>query len=316
MLDFQKRKLLNYLLLPLSWIYILLSFLNRFYQSKKQEKINVPIIIVGNITVGGTGKSPLTIAIVQFLIQKNYKVGVVSRGYGGTHQKGSLLLDKSTSPIVAGDEPVMIYQQTQVPVIVNKNRVKAVKDLIKYHKVNVIISDDGLQHYALSRDIEIVVIDGKRRFGNGFFLPAGPLREKISRLQSVDFIVNNGSYENNETTMFLTPLKFTNLKTSEVQEIDFFAFEKCYVVSGIANPKRFWETLKKLQIRLETRSFADHYKFTKDDFIEIQDMPIIMTDKDAVKCLDFATENMWSLTVKASLEDDFYKSLLRKINVR
>jgi len=186
------RGIVNYLLLPVSGIFYLLSRFRKFLYKVKlltTYDFNVDVIVVGNITVGGSGKTPIVIALAKHFRQQGKRVGVVSRGYGGSHQQGSLSVNQNTEAQLSGDEPLLIAIQAQVPVMVNTDRAQAVKDLIIEHNVDLVISDDGLQHYAMGRQVEIVVVDGKRRFGNGFFLPAGPLRESESRLKTVDLLL-------------------------------------------------------------------------------------------------------------------------------
>jgi tetraacyldisaccharide 4'-kinase len=315
-MDLNIRGLANYLLLPVSGVFYLLSRVRKFlYQINllTTYNFNVDVIVVGNITVGGSGKTPIVIALVNYFKQQGKRVGVVSRGYGGTHQQGSLLVEKSTSPSVSGDEPSLIAIQTQVPVMVNRDRVQAVKDLIIDHNVDLVISDDGLQHYAMGRQIEIAVVDGKQRFGNGFFLPSGPLRESKSRLKTVDFVVNNGAQCEGEVTSVLKPLMFVNVATNEEQPLDFFNQQTCHAVAGIGYPQRFFETLTQLGIETETHAFADHHAFNQSELVFDDNYPILMTAKDCVKCREFATDQMWYLHVEANLSDDFLTELTNKL---
>jgi tetraacyldisaccharide 4'-kinase len=319
MIDFQQKKFLNYLLLPLSLLFFVLSSGRKWLYKvgfKKTTHFEVPIIVVGNISVGGTGKTPLTIALVEFLQSKDYQVGVVSRGYGGlaSKQKNSTFVNKETDVKVSGDEPLLIVQRTGVKLVINKNRVQAVQDLLNQHDIDVVISDDGLQHYAMGRKIEIVVIDGQRRFGNGFLLPAGPLREGIKRLENVDFVINNNvTNSTNEILMRLEADKFVNLVTGEERGRDEFCFEKCYVIAGIGNPQRFFDLLENWQVRIIKYAYPDHYSYTAKDFKNKDDFPILMTQKDCVKCTDFATDNMWFVPISAKLEDNFYNELVKKL---
>jgi len=223
---------------------------------------------------------------------------VVSRGYRGSHQQGSLSVDQNTEAQLSGDEPLLIAMQSQVPVMVNADRAQAVKDLIIEHSVDLVISDDGLQHYAMGRQVEIAVVDGERRFGNGFFLPAGPLRESPSRLKTMDFVINNGAQHAGEITSILKPIKFVNVATSEEQMLDFFNDQACHAVAGIGHPQRL---------------FADHHAFTQKDLKFDAIHPILMTAKDCVKCREFATDQMWYLQVEAELSDDFLTELTNKL---
>ncbi len=315
-MNLNKRGLVNYLLLPVSGVFYLLSCIRRFlYQTKllTTYRFNTNVIVVGNITVGGSGKTPIVIALVNYFKQQGKRVGVVSRGYGGSHAQGSLLVDQNTHPSASGDEPSLIAAQTQVPVMVNQDRVQAVKDLIIDHNVDLVISDDGLQHYAMGRHLEIAVVDGKRRFGNGFFLPAGPLREPVSRLKTVDFVINNGEKHTGEVTSNLKPLMFVNVATNEEQPLDYFSQQTCHGVAGIGYPQRFFDTLTQLGVKVKTHAFADHHAFARSDLIFDDNYPILMTAKDCVKCREFATDQMWYLHVEAELSDDFLTELTNKL---
>jgi len=276
-------------------------------------RFNVPVVVVGNITVGGSGKTPIVIALANHFRQQGKQVGVVSRGYRGSHQQGSLSVDQNTEAQLSGDEPLLIAIQSQVPVMVNADRAQAVKDLIIEHSVDLVISDDGLQHYAMGRQVEIAVVDGERRFGNGFFLPAGPLRESPSRLKTMDFVINNGAQHTGEVTSILKPIKFVNVATSEEQMLDFFNDQTCHAVAGIGHPQRFFDTLTQLGIKVEAHAFADHHAFTQTDLAFDDDYPILMTAKDCVKCREFATDQMWYLQVEAELSDDFLTELTNKL---
>jgi len=315
-MDLNTRGLVNYLLLPVSGIFYFLSTLRKFlYQVGllTVRHFDVPVIVVGNITVGGSGKTPIVIALVDHFKQQGKKVGVVSRGYKGSHQQGSLLVDKNTHASKSGDEPLLIATQTQAVVMVNKDRAQAVKDLISNHKVDLVISDDGLQHYAMGRDVEIAVIDGKRRFGNGLFLPAGPLRESVSRLKSVDFVINNGALHAGEISSELVPKVFINVGTGKEKSLNFFKDKTCHGIAGIGYPQRFFDSLNALGVHVLPHVFADHYIYSKKDLEFPDKYPILMTAKDCVKCKEFATDRTWYLQVEADLSDDFLKQLSSKL---
>jgi tetraacyldisaccharide 4'-kinase len=315
-MDLNTRRLTNYLLLPVSGIFYVLSAFRRFFYRVGLltiTRFNVPVVVVGNITVGGSGKTPIVIALANHFRQQGKQVGVVSRGYRGSHQQGSLSVNQNTEAQLSGDEPLLIAIQAQVPVMVNADRAQAVKDLVIEHNVDLVISDDGLQHYAMGRQVEIVVVDGKRRFGNGFFLPAGPLRESESRLKTVDFIINNGAEHVGEITSTLKALMFVNVATNEEQPLEFFNQKTCHAVAGIGYPQRFFDTLIQLGVEVETHAFADHYTFTQTDLAFDDDYPILMTAKDCVKCIEFATDQMWYLHVEAELSDDFLTELTNKL---
>ena len=315
-MDLYSKGWLNYALLPFSYVFFLLAWLRRtFYQLGFLAKcrFNVPVVVVGNITVGGSGKTPIVIALAKYFQKQGKKVGIVSRGYGGSHQKGSLLVDEQVLVGQSGDEPALISLETQLPVMVNTDRAQAVRDLIMSFNVDLVISDDGLQHYRMDRTVEIVVVDGQRRFGNGFFLPAGPLREPVSRLKSVDFVINNGANAANEITSNLKPLMFINIKTGEQKPLDFFDQKRCHAIAGIGFPQRFFQTLNALGVLPITHEFKDHHPFVESDFEFDDNHPIIMTAKDCVKCREFATDTMWYLQVEAELSDKFLKELAQKL---
>jgi len=314
-INHNKFGLVNFILLPFSAVFFILSYIRLWLYRFRILKVNdssLPVIVVGNITVGGTGKTPIVISIVNYLKSQNKKVGVVSRGYGGEYPQESLEVTLSSDPIECGDEPLLIKQQTKVPVAVAKNRTKAIEFLIKKYSLDVIVSDDGLQHYSMGRDIEIAVIDGHSRLGNGLLLPAGPLREAKSRLKSVDFIINNGSNLEGEISSEIEPHEYINLLTKEVKGLDHFKGKKCYAVAGISKPDNFFSIHQKNGVKLIPKPFPDHYAFSEKDLAFNENYPIIMTSKDCVKCVLFATEQMWYLSVSAKINSNFYQQLESK----
>lgn len=315
-MDLNTRGLVNYLLLPISGIFYVLSKIRRTLYRTGFFRINqfeVPVVVVGNITVGGSGKTPVVIKLVEYLQQQDMKVGVVSRGYGGSHDSGSLLVEVNTKASLSGDEPLLIAAQTDAIVMINKNRSQAVQDLISQHQVDVVISDDGLQHYAMDRTVEIAVIDGNRRFGNGFFLPAGPLRESQSRLKQVDFIINNGYMSPGEISAQLMPTTFTHLLSGDEFPLNHFSAQYCHGVAGIGHPDRFFNTLTELGLQVEKHAFTDHYQYRSDDLEFNDNHPIIMTAKDWVKCRDFANDQMYYLKVDLDISKDFLNELYTKL---
>jgi tetraacyldisaccharide 4'-kinase len=307
---------MNYLLLPLSGIFYLLVQL-RFWLYKvgffKIYISKIPVIVVGNITVGGTGKTPIVISMVKHFESQGKTVGVVSRGYKGNYLHKVLEVTSTTDPQECGDEPALIAQNTNAKIVVAKKRVEAVKHLTDNEKVDVIISDDGLQHYAMGRDIEIAVIDGVNRFGNGFLLPAGLLREPVKRLKSVDIIINNGANLDGELNCEIKAESFVNIASEESQPLNYFKDKECYAVAGIGNPTKFFKLLDELGVRSKNKAFVDHHRFVAEDFAFAEDYPIIMTSKDCVKCRHFATDQMWYLSVHAELNSDFYQQLESKL---
>lgn len=314
----QYRTWLTYLLLPLAWLYqTLIIFRRACYRLKllKATQFPVPVIMVGNITTGGTGKTPLVIALANFLQQQGYKPGIVSRGYGAKAKHYPVAVSKFSLPQEVGDEPLLIARRTGCPVIVDPKRVRAVETLLQQHDCDIVISDDGLQHYALARTLEIAVIDGNKRFGNGYCLPAGPLRESIQRLNNVDFIVNNGKSKPGEYLMRLQVNSLRNLvDETQVKSLDDFYGQTVNAVAGIGNPTRFFQTLRYHGLNIIEQVFPDHYAYQVDDLVFAVERPVIMTEKDAVKCMAFANHLYWYLEVEAQLDNQFWLMLLAKLN--
>ena len=311
-----KKSLWLYLLYPFALIF---SYLTTRRRRKYIKNINesynadVPIIVVGNLTIGGTGKTPLVKHIAIELIERGYKPGIVSRGYGGKF-KETLQVKEDSSVKETGDE-AQILAKLNLPFYLDKNRVRAVKTLIKNHDCDVIISDDGLQHYSMARDIEIAVIDGKRRFGNNLTFPAGPLRESIKRLKSVDFIVNNsGPTEEDEFLMSVSPSKFVHLKSGKSYSVDNWPMHKqIHAVAGLGNPGRFFDLLEKLGFEIIRHPFPDHHNFTSSDMFYLDHLPIVMTEKDASKCKDLDINKIWYLTIDADVSNKFIDKLDNKL---
>lgn len=305
------------LLIPLAWIYQLITSIRRYYLASFCQKHSaVPIIVVGNITVGGVGKTPLVIALVQQLQARGVRVGIVSRGYKSTIDDFPHEVTQYDTAYSVGDEPFLLYKKTAVPVVISPKRMQAVDYLLRHHSVQIIISDDGLQHYRMGRAIEIVVIDGVRGLGNGLCLPAGPLRESSKRLKQVDFIIINGglsaSYQPSKTwscvyPMMLNPGQLTGVLNglpidSALLSLQFAA------VAGIGHPERFFATLRSLNVSFNPYPFPDHYCFRQCDLL-LSEPYIVMTEKDAVKCFPFATSNMYFLPVNAVVCEEFWTAL-------
>ena len=306
------------LLLPLSWLYGLVSGIIRLcYQLglKKAWRAPCPVVVVGNLTAGGNGKTPVVIWLVEQLQRQGIRGGVVSRGCGGKAASYPLLLDANSTTAQAGDEPVLIFQRTGAPVAVSPVRVDAVKALLAAHDLQLIVTDDGLQHYRLARDKEIVVIDGVRRFGNGWWLPAGPMRERASRLSSVDArIVNGGEAQAGEIPMTLRPGEAVNLLTHERRQVS--DLQNVVAMAGIGHPPRFFATLNECGLQpVRTVALADHKALTEADVQALVEpgQQLIMTEKDAVKCRRFAQENWWYLPVDAVLSGDRAQTLLQDL---
>ncbi len=282
----------------------------------------VPVIIVGNITVGGNGKTPVVIWLIEKLTENGFNPGVVSRGYGGRSKRYPLVLAPETSTDEAGDEPVLIYQRTHCPVAVSPVRSDAVKALLPLG-VDIIISDDGLQHYKLARDVEIVVVDGKRRFGNQAYMPLGPLREGLERLNQVDFIMCNGAKaQQGETAMSLIPQTFIDLASD--QPVTWDNKTQVIAMAGIGNPQRFFNTLSEMGITLlATHAFSDHQTFSLETLLSLThgSQVLVMTEKDAVKCRFILNDHpeiierirWWYLPVNAEMSDIFTQKLLNQL---
>lgn len=306
------------LLLPLSWLYGLVSLLRRWCYRLgllSSWRSPVPVVVVGNLTAGGNGKTPLVIWLVEELQRQGLRVGVVARGYGGKAASYPLLLNEQTSTQEAGDEPVLIMQRTGVPVAVAPKRSQAIEVLLQAYPLDLIITDDGLQHYALQRDVELVVIDGSRRFGNGWWLPAGPMRERASRLASVDaVIVNGGQVQGNEILMTLAAGQAINLLSGEQKVVT--ELTNIVAMAGIGYPPRFFSMLQQLGVMsIKQQAFADHQVYDQRllSALATDQQSLLMTEKDAVKCRSFAQANWWYLPVTAYLAEPQGAELLAKI---
>ncbi|MDV6250597.1 tetraacyldisaccharide 4'-kinase [Vibrio sp. EA2] len=311
----------KYLLWPLLWPLSLLF--GAISQSKREQYLKgnkqayqapVPVVVVGNITAGGNGKTPVVVWLVEQLQQLGYKPGVVSRGYGAKAPQYPLVLDSDTPAKHCGDEPKLIHNRTGAPVAVDPVRANAVKALLDTG-VDIVITDDGLQHYALARDIELVIVDGNRRFGNESLIPLGPLREGVERLNEVDFVITNGGQAHQgEITMSLAPEKAINLKTK--QQVEVSELKELVAFAGIGHPPRFFNTLNTMNADIKvTKGFADHQDFDQQELQALaqQGANVIMTEKDAVKCREYAQDNWWYLPVSAQFEANDAARILNRI---
>lgn len=292
------------LLLPLSWLYRAVVAMRRtlfIIGLKEIHHLDVPVIIVGNITVGGTGKTPVAIWLAGFLKRLGYTPGIVARGYRGRATHWPQLVEAGSDPLLVGDEPVLLARCCQCPVAVAPNRVNAAQSLLAEHRCDILISDDGLQHYALGRDVEIAVIDGVRRFGNGHCLPAGPLREPVSRLRQVDLVlVTEGRALENEFSVRIEANAIVNIKQpQQSRTVTEMNGQLVHAVAGIGHPQRFFAQLRALGFDIIEHAFPDHHYFTDDDLSFEQKLPILMTAKDAVKCRNLNIDDGWYLSVSA-----------------
>jgi tetraacyldisaccharide 4'-kinase len=274
-------------------------------------RLPVPVLVVGNISVGGTGKTPLTIALAEALRARGFRPGVVSRGYGGT-ERGPALLGETPDPAHFGDEPCLI-RAAGTPVAVGRDRPAAARLLIDAG-CDAIIADDGLQHYRLQRDIEMCVIDGARRFGNARLLPAGPLREPLVRLAGVDFRICNGvGAEAGEVPMRLEGGMARSLVDGSMQPLEAFRGKAVHAVAGIGHPARFFESLRAHGIEVMPHPFPDHHAYAPGDLAFADGAPVLMTEKDAVKCMAFAPRQAWAVPVRAVLPESFFDAVAAKL---
>lgn len=295
-------------LIPLSWLYYFLHTINRtFYRRgwRRRYAVPIPVIVIGNITVGGTGKTPLVLKVAQDLKKRGWRPGIVTRGYGGRASTWPQLVTAHSDPSLVGDEPVLLARRGGIPVVADPDRVRGIEQLL-VQGCDVVVSDDGLQHYRLKRDIEIAVIDGDRRFGNGRWLPAGPLRESPERLEEVDACVVNGKERRGEWSMRLQPMAFFRVSApTESVPITMLRGRTVHAVAGIGHPPRFFAQLRDLGIVPIEHPFPDHHRFTPEDLRFGDTLDIIMTEKDAVKCRSFAAGTTWYLSVEAELDAAF-----------
>ena len=330
------------LLVPFSWLFCLLAGIRRFYQVRlaPNPPLAVPVVVVGNISVGGTGKTPLIAALAHWLQEQGYHPGIISRGYGGRASQYPLLVTTQCSSLSAGDEP--LFLASVCPVVVDPDRYRAAIFLLEKTNCDLILSDDGLQHYRLPRDIEIAVVDGKRQFGNGQCLPAGPLREPVKRLKEVDFILTNVTNCDvpettqdrktvswkNSTFFTIKPIQLRQLNSGEVLSVitsldlsqsgetwlkDWGYGLKVHAVAGIGSPERFRDTLENLGLNPQLHHWPDHHNFSGDEYSFQDDWPIIITAKDAVKCSHIINDKIWVLDVQAVPDSTFLKSILERL---
>jgi tetraacyldisaccharide 4'-kinase len=295
------------LLLPLAWIFALLTALRRrAYRSGlfAVPDIEAPVIVVGNIAIGGTGKTPIVAWLVTRLVAAGRRPGIVSRGYGGPHARRPVAVTAQTDPALVGDEPVWLAQQTGCPVCVCVDRVAAVTTLLEAG-IDVVVADDGLQHYRLHRDMEIVVVDAARGLGNGQLLPAGPLRESGARLAEVDCVLLNGAGAPVPGIRFdLEPRRLVAVPGGERRDLTDFAGCRVWMVAGIGNPARFEALLNAADIRTDAVPVPDHGRVSLESLHRRQPQPILMTAKDAIKYRDNRVENCWYLPVTVVFDPD------------
>lgn len=313
---YSQSPLWYFLLFPFHALLFLLVGLRRILYkigAFKSTKVTAPVIVIGNISIGGTGKTPFAIYLIEKLQKAGLKPGLISRGYGGSFSQldSSFLVDTASKVDEIGDEPKMIFNRTGAPVMIDRNRARGAQQLVDEHQVDVVICDDGLQHYKLQRDLEILIVDAQRQFGNKLLLPFGPLREPISRAKSCDLIMNNGE------NMKLAAPQLIALKTKESTSANDLRAENNFAIAAIGNPQRFFDTLNSIDIEHQAQAYPDHYLFSSDDFKSVKGN-IIMTEKDAVKCEDFADERFFYVSIATELDvkteqllDNKLKNLIR-----
>lgn len=300
-------------LIPLSWLFVMLSAVRRrCYRHGVFRVVHlpVPVIVVGNITVGGTGKTPLVIWLIGELRAQGYRPGIVTRGYGGQSPQWPLRVTSTTGVDVAGDEALLLARATGVPVMVGPDRVAAARKLLGECAVDVIVSDDGLQHYRLGRDLQIVTLDGERGLGNGWCLPAGPLRESAQRLRQTDMVVCKGRRPADielpaETPiMRITLVEAVSLRDGTRQALSHFRGRSVHAVAGIGNPAQFFAALTAAGIQVEAQALPDHVKLLARDVSFDDHRPVLMTEKDAVKCERLHLPDHWYVPALAGFSPE------------
>ncbi len=302
------KSVFAYLLLPLTAIFFTVSLFRRLLYRLglfKTQYLPVPVIVVGNVTAGGTGKTPLVVWLADYLSAKGYKPGIISRGYGGKAQHWPQQVRPDSDPSTVGDEAILLARRTGCPMAVGPDRYLAGKALHENTDCDIFLSDDGLQHYSLGRDIEIAVIDGRRRFGNGLLLPAGPLREGTWRLDHVDMKITNGEPLGDECSMRIRRGDLHSLGNEGCLPLADFAGQEAHAIAGIGHPERFFTLLRNNGMKIIEHRFADHHDFSRSDIEFKDEMPVIMTEKDAVKCQRFVGDGYWYLEVSAQPDARF-----------
>jgi len=303
------------LLYPLELLYRTLAYLDGSIKKAQSVKHPISVIVVGNISVGGTGKTPLVVYLCELLKEAGYSPGIITRGYGGKSTHWPAVVNADSSPVDFGDEPVLMARRTNVPVVAGPNRNHDIETLLAQTDVDVVISDDGLQHYRLQRDIEIAVIDQVRGLGNQRCLPAGPLREPAKRLKQCDFVVMHELEPAADYSMQLKA-QFVHRLNSDIQQpLPDWQARTVHAVTGIGNPARFFQMLKSFGLDVIEHSFPDHYQFSESDIVFEDELTVVMTEKDAVKCRAFAADQHWFVPVSAVLNQRFSQDLLAKLKI-
>lgn len=313
------------LLLPLAAIFAVLAGWRRIAYRLgwvRAWQAPVPVIVVGNISVGGTGKTPLTLALVEYLRRQGWRPGIVSRGYGGQGASYPQRVQADSDAAQVGDEPLLLARRTGVPVVIDPLRVRGVQHLLASSDCNIVLCDDGLQHYALARTVEIAVIDGQRGLGSGWRLPAGPMREPVSRLRSVDFVVVNGMWQAPGIMPAAASIMTLTAAAWQPVNVDIDPGEEAaiapssgliHAVAGIGHPPRFFAMLAGQGFQPIPHAFPDHHAYSADELCFSPPAPVVMTEKDAVKCAGIAPANSWYVPVQAILPDSFWQALTQRL---
>ena len=309
---YSKFNIFGLLLLPLTLMYfIIISLRGYLYKFRffKIHKFNAPVIIIGNISLGGSGKTPFCIWLTNYLGSKDITVGVVSSGYKGSSKK-PIIVDNKSRPLVVGDEAILLYEKTSAKIVSCGNRVEATRLLLNTFKVDVVIHDDGIQHYALDRDYEIILIDNNKLFGNGFLLPSGPLRELKSRIRRADISILMNLENDAVYAAYSANNGIQNAITKEIKSFDQFSNKKIHLVAGIASIDNIRSILDSYMIDYVVHKYEDHYRFSGKEFDSFGNEPVFLTSKDYVKLYNLGNANIWIL-----LHEIIPNNLLiRKIN--
>lgn len=319
-----------HLLRPLAALFSWLAQRRRRRLSKQQKPSPVPVVVVGNITVGGTGKTPVVVALANLFEKQGWRTGVISRGYGGQARQYPLEVTDSTDVRQSGDEAQLMRRHLTGPLVVDPDRPRALDSLLAHHQCDVVISDDGLQHYRLPRHVEVAMVDARRGLGNGLCLPAGPLREPPSRLREVDVVLINGDRVPElpdgipePVCITLKPVAWINVRTG--QRVNLASFRMvldvaddstavpAFAIAGIGNPQRFFDQLQTMGFAVTSRAFSDHHAYAPADLAYAHNELLLMTEKDAVKCQHFAGENWWYLRVRAELPPALEQDMIARI---
>lgn len=312
----QEDTLVSRMLLPFALVYCGAAKLNRYLYRRAWRRVvssSIPVVVIGNISVGGTGKTPLVVWVARYLAARGWHPGIVTRGYRGRARRWPQTVTSESDPLLVGDEPVVLARRSRAPVVADPDRPRGIRELMA-HGCDVIVSDDGLQHYRMARAVEVAVIDAGRGLGNGRCLPAGPLREPPERLGEVDARVVNGGAAADAWTMTLVPVGFRRVDAmAGAAPLDTFRGRRAHAFAGIGNPARFFATLRALGVDVMEHAFPDHHALTEADLQVAGMEDVIMTEKDAVKCRSFAGKHVWYLEVDVDIDERFGEWLCQRL---